>query len=118
MQTISKAITKSLLSSFSGSYREIFFEKSAQTSLCLLNGLIEPLAYSESSGFSVLSRTLDKQIFAAYGSLDQIEDDIHSFAISNNLLNTTATCELSGPNECMFSERDLAAALLPFGEYL
>lgn len=118
MQTISKSETRSLLSSFSGSYREVFFERSAQARLALLNGQIEPLTYSESSGFSVLSRMGEQQFFGAFGSLDRTSDDVHDFAVSNGLDAETATCELSGPEECIFMERDLSGSLLPFGEYL
>lgn len=118
MQTISKIQTQNLLNSFSGAYREIFFEKSASARLILLNGQIEPLSYSESSGFSVLSRIGEKQVFAAYGSLDRIEKDVQDFGVSNRLGDDIIPCELSGLDEYRFVERNLSEALLPFGEYL
>lgn len=118
MHAISKIQTRHLLESFSGRYREIFFEKSASTYLSLLNGQIEPLSYSESSGFSVLSLTGKSQVFSAYGSLDQIEKDVGSFALSNNFTGEALSHELTGPEECMFAERNLSEALLPFGEHL
>ncbi|MCK9272029.1 TldD/PmbA family protein [Candidatus Gracilibacteria bacterium] len=113
-----KAFINNLLNSFSGEYRELFFEKGEKVTLNLLNGNIESPTIIEESGFSILSRSGENTYFKSIGGLDDIEKEVLSFRDTYNLSQNISEINLSGPDNLEFVEKKISDDILKFAEIL
>ncbi|MBW7954554.1 TldD/PmbA family protein [Candidatus Gracilibacteria bacterium] len=93
---LTKQDTQKYLNSFSGEYKELFFEKSKNFGFSFINGIGKTPILSTLEGFSILSRSGNKEYFKVYNDFLDIEDKINNFKNEFLLNNTSENAKLNG----------------------
>lgn len=116
---INKDDLQKYLNSFSGDFREIYFEKTKKFYFTCLNGIFRTPSYATLEWFSVLSREWKKEFFQAFTDMHNIDEKIHAFKNEYHLSTPEKQVILEGENELEISDiEDISFAVKDIIEYV